>query len=276
MPTVIIIGFGYTDLPSAITDIYRVYSAHFKLGHRIYIGSDIIKASKPKGIVNLLADDSIGEDFVPFIERDFVKMRTLISDRDTLINFLNGISITDDHHLIFYYTGHGHKNSFRLPDKEVFSSFELRDKLLKLDGGKVATPDSQILIILDCCNPHGLYLPFRLNLTDEEEIKYIHISKNFVIPQILLIASTDETEISEAFRDESPFTKFLYKALFDSRKPYDLRSIVVYINSKVNRLISQKCVVYSSRVSIEMFWSWVVSKYDINFDPGSSAINFVL
>lgn len=265
MPTVIIIGFGYSNLPSTITDIYRVYSAHSKLGHQIYIGSDIIKPIKPGGTVNLLANRSVDENFIPFVENEFIKIRTLISDRDTLINFLHQIELTDDRNLLFYYTGHGVSDGLKMPDGDVYNPLDLRNQLLYLNHSKLNHPKSQIFIILDCCKPHNIYLPFRYDLDGE----FHQISKHFLLPKILLIVPTNPDGMIEAFPSESLFTKILYNILFNPCSAYDIRFLVENINNK----LGGGCTVYSSRTSEKIIWSWICSTINISFNQKNLTLN---
>src|SRR3990167_2481637 len=267
MPTVIIIGFGYSNLPSTITDIYRVYSAHSKLGHRIYIGSDIIKPVKPDGIINLLASRSVDEKFIPFIENEFVKIRTLISDRDTLINFLHQIELTSDRNLLFYYTGHGVSEGLKMPDGNVYNPLDLRDQLLCLNHSKLNHLRSEIFIILDCCKPHDIYLPFKHDLNDGE---FYQIGKHFLLPKILLIVPTNPDGMVEASPSESLFTKALYGALFNPCSGYDIQTLVEGVNDKLPEI---NCTVYSSRTSEKIIWSWVCSKFNFWFDQKNFTLN---
>lgn len=267
MPTVIIIGFGYSNLPSTITDIYRVYSAHSKLGHRIYIGSDIIKPDKPEGIINLLASRSVDENFIPFIENEFTKIRTLVSDRDTLINFLHQVELTDDQNLVFYYTGHGVSKGLRMPDGDIYDPLDLRDQLLCLNYSELNHSDAEILIILDCCKPHDIYLPFKY----ESDNEFYQIGKHFLLPKILLIVPTNPDGMIEASPNESLFTKILYATLFNPRNTYDIRTLVETVNNKLREI---NCTVYSSRVSEKIIWSWVCSKFNLSFDQKNFTLNF--
>ncbi len=268
MPTVLILGFQYNDLESSITDIYKVYSFYKKLSYRIYVASDIIRPSKPPEITSLLASKSVDEYFVPFIEKEFATVRHLVRSKSEVQSFFRSVSLTSDRRLVVYYTGHGEEGGFRLPDGSRYKALEFRNDLLKIGSSSSAqglplhrgidTSGSQIFLILDCCNPHGLYLPFKLG---RESQSFLQVTNHFVVPQIILISSSEPTQKSRADLNESPFTKHLFSQLADPGLSYDIFSLLNFVDKQItdNSKGQQKSTAYSSYTSLKIPWSWVVT-----------------
>lgn len=257
MPTIVIIGFKYTYKPlqSSLTDIYIVYSYYRDLKYKIYIGSDIVSPEDPVEILNLYSSGIVDEYFQDFI-RNFDKLNNIITDKHTLHNFFDSIEITKDNRLLFYYTGHGTKNNITLPDQDNYPSLELRNSIINL----TQKDQSDIFIILDCCNPHGLYLPFMLS---KEDFRYKLVGDNFITPKVLLMTSSDEDSKSEANKNYSFFTKELFSIFKDRKQLYSFYHIINIIDT----LNKQKCTIRSSNPNLLIPWSWVVSKFleiDIN------------
>lgn len=273
MPTVVIVGFVYNSgnahLRSTITDIYQVYSFYRDLSkYRIYIASDISEAIEPKDIAYLYADKIVDTGFKDFIHKQFLNIRHLVSNRKELELFFNRIEITDDRRLIFYYTGHGVKDHILLPDDSKFSALELRSKIINLGSnddlseGDGSSPNilrsglnsigSQIFIIFDCCNPHGLYLPFQMNRIN---YNYELVGNSFTLPEVILVTSSESDSGSQAHINYSPFTKELFEIFRGKSKKYDFQSI---INVMDNNLEDQRIVVRSSTPKLKIPWPWVV------------------
>jgi Caspase domain len=63
-----------------------------------------------------------------------------------------------DHKLVLYYSGHGIMESMVMPDQGTLLFIDFRNIILSN-----LSPQTEIFWILDCCNPLGLYLPYKLN-----------------------------------------------------------------------------------------------------------------
>lgn len=275
MPTVIIIGFGYYgkshELTSTITDIYHLYANQKKLNRTVYIFSDMVQPKKPEGILNLLSSNSVDSGFFSFIEREFEEINNLVYNKDELNSKLEKINLSKDGRLIFYYTGHGIDGNFLLPNGDKYSSLELRKKLFEINDGLLNSENANILLIVDCCNPHGMYLPFKLNKNFEHEKN----SEHYTLADIIMIASAEFETEAQTTNDESTFTKFFLKYL-NKNKTLDFQSIIEYVNKRCQKLkINQECTMYTSKIQNEILWSWVKSDFEIKFDPFELTINFI-
>lgn len=275
MPTVVIVGFMYnfgdSHLRSTITDIYQVYSFYRDLKYRVYIASDISEIIEPKDIAFLYTNKIVDTNFKEFIHKQFLNIRHLVRNHRELERFFDQIKITADRRLIFYYTGHGIKDHILLPDDSKFSALDLRSKIINLgsdgdmsDGDKFGNNSvssglnsvgSQIFIIFDCCNPHGLYLPFQMNRINYD---YDLIGNNFTLPELILVTSSESDSQSQAHFNYSPFTKELFEVFRGKSKKYDFQSI---INTLDNNLDDQKIVVRSSTPKLRISWPWVVQNF---------------
>lgn len=272
MPTIVIIGFMYiqgeSHLRSTITDIYQVYSFYRDLGYRIYIASDILEVVEPKNIASLYTSQIVDTEFKNFINKQFLGIRHLVKNLRDLRRFFDKIEITTDRRLVFYYTGHGVKDHILLPDESKFSALELRSQIINLgsnsdmsEGDKFGVYSvssglnsigSQIFIIFDCCNPHGMYLPFQMNRVNYD---YDLIGNNFTLPEIILTTSSEADSQSQAHFNYSPFTKELFEIFRGKSKKYDFRSIITTLD---NNLDDQKIVVRASIPKLKIPWPWVI------------------
>ena len=260
MPTLIIIGFSYRNLSSTIVDIYYAYSYYYRLGYQIYICSDIIEPINVADYLSLISSKAVDNQFIPFVQNIFYKLRYIVSDKDSLRNWLSSIKPID-HKLIIYYTGHGVEKHLVLPDQTHFSMIEFRNVIFTLNNHN----DANILVIIDCCNPHGLFLPFKFN---RETNIFEHNNNNFVQPKIIVIASSEPNMLSHATRLESPFTRFLFKYLTDQTNSYDIKSVCRYIDTNVMSYekieSTQECTVYSSYPSLLVIWPWAIHNDKMN------------
>lgn len=286
MPTVIIIGFQYDntdkELKSTITDSYLIYSYYKKLNYKIYIGSDAISTKPSDKLIKLLINNIVDEEYFNFCISGFMGKKKNIQTRKDLLNFFNIIELTEDKKVIIYYTGHGETKGIKLPDKTILSAVDFRNAILKI--GKISlTPHiegeskktiklptsyeeetnyeykpvlslknginsigSQILILMDCCNPHGLYLPYKLDILKNN---YIDQTLLHVPAEIILLTATDSNSSVIAEEDVSIFTRNFIDLLKNTDKNIDLPSIIKNISTNSN------C--YVSYTTTMLLWSWI-------------------
>lgn len=251
---VLIIGFSYKNLTSTITDIYQAYS-YFRLhSYDIRVCSDVIDPINIQNYIEVMIHNEVDDQFTKFVQHQFHQIKDTVVDKDSLLGWFSSIrnSFRDINKLIVYYTGHGVDNHLVLPDNSHFSSLEFRSSILSL-----VQPDksSEVLVIMDCCSPSGLYLPFRF---DSNKSRYEHINNNFIKPNVIVIASSDNTSESRATLSHSPFTSELFSYLRDQTQSYDIKSIIYHLNQNT-RKFNQQAVVYSSYPSLIMLWSWIMN-----------------
>lgn len=282
MPIVVIIGFAYQDtkttegnqLLSTITDIYQVYSYYRSLGYKIYIASDISTVIEPDNIGSLCASKIVDLGFKDFLHHSFLSVSCLVKNQIDLELFFNSIRITTDRNAIVYYTGHGVKDHILLSDNTKYSALELRYHIMNI--GVVPLPQSHrvssddvdsvrsirnglnsvgscIFIIFDCCNPHGLYLPFEMNRTN---YTYDFVGSGFTLPEIILITSSEPNRQSQAKRGYSMFTKELFEIFKAKSKRYDFHYIISTLDVTLD---SQKAMVRASTPCLKIPWSWVTT-----------------
>ncbi len=260
MPTVIIIGFEYKeDLKSTITDIYQAYSFYRDIGYNIHIASDIEHAINPEDTSSLLISNTVDEYFLDFISNKFDKIRTLVKDSNEFITFIKQIKVPDSN-LIFYYTGHGVDGKLQLPNNELLGDIVLNDMIIDLVGNKV---DSKILAIFDCCDPHGMYLPFKYNINTEQLDLEIDRTVQFYLTEIIIITSSDIHEKTIAIYNESLFTKYLFKLFRDKTETYDYDNIIKYVKKGIKendgKVTPGNVSIFSSSPILSTLWTWTVT-----------------
>lgn len=269
MPTCILIGFEYKNdiLPGTLIDLYQCYSWSKSFGCNIYTLTDI-KEVNIELLHNAIDNKLANKDILNFYN---IINPIIIFDNlfDELLKILNK-EILDDK-LIIYYTGHGVLyDNLVMPDETLISMKKL--KSIILENVKITT---EIFIILDCCNPDGMGLPFKLknNLfgLSSTDIKSI----DFIEHKILLITSSANHQKSVATQLGSLFTRYLFKILIDMNQ-YDKsyitkENIPLTINRNLQRLSSnlachirklhtgyqQNISIYSSYIIDPILWIWI-------------------
>lgn len=257
MPTLIIVAFQYEKTPkelqSMIMDIYLVYSFYRDLDYKIFIASDAVSICSDINPTKYLVDGIIDQHYIPFARKKFLDIRKYVTTRQELVNFFEDVQITEDRRVILYYTGHGTTGGIILPNDTVLPSFELRSMLFNIGhSNKKEIPRSinglklQILIIMDCCNPHGLYLPYKI-LSNEAEINQSNL---FISPDVILLVPCNENSPTLAQNSISPFTYNLIETLKNPSLLVDIPNIIKRLSSK------QNCLAYVSYPHLMVLWPW--------------------
>lgn len=249
MPTAILIGFEYnTDkLLGTAIDLYNAFKWCNKFC-KTYILTDIVcKDTKQNRI---------------FRGYNKIKNKILVTNEESLLLYIDKIlQRLEDTKLVIYYTGHGICDSILMPNKSLLSFIKFRDYILnRLD------PYVEIFWILDCCNPNGLNLPYKL----KNNIFRLSSNQNldFISNPVLLITSSSSNEKSLATEKGSIFSKKLFQ-LLNNRTNRNLTSLVNKIINYIKKTgHCQNVSVYSSYFIDPVLWMWIGSKkkYDIVTD----------
>lgn len=285
MPTLVIVAFQYENTPrelqSMIMDVYLVYSFYRDLKFRIFIASDANNICCDTNPTKYLVDGMVDQNYIPFVKNHFLDIRHLVNTRQELVHFFGDIQITDDRRVIVYYTGHGKTGGILLPNNTTLSAIDFRSLIFNLGyfdtsesvirSGKssssydslrsgaesscnlrrcINTFGSQLLIIMDCCNPHGLYLPYKIS-SKESEINQHNL---FINPEIIMLTPCDENLQALAQDSISPFTRELIAILRDPSILVDIHSLIKRLSS--DQLIQRDSMAYVSYPHLMVLWSW--------------------
>lgn len=265
MVTVILVSFEYRNLQNSdfeklegsLFDLYNSFNHFKKLGYNVYILSDIAE--------NYLKFDSKKEhdiiltDFIQYVSDNLVVSNVNIGN---FIRALNRILKIKDDKFIFYYSGHGSLGNIVLPNYEKMPISEIIN-VFSLSTEK----NSQIFMIMDCCEVCDLKLPFILN---ENSFEYIQNSK-FYDQFIVLISSSSKNQKSISTTEGSIFTKFFLtekktfnffeckKMINDNIKNY----VDVFIkNNKIEKFYQIPTInLYSSYIVFPILWPWVFENF---------------
>jgi hypothetical protein len=268
MPIAILIGLQYkiNILPGAIIDLYNAYNWCERFGCKSYIITDIDNSNY---IGNFNRDNNI--DICSFYNN--IKSKVVINSSDDMISNITNILSHGiiDNKLIIYYSGHGVNDSMVMPDNKLLRFVSFRDSILNNTDTKV-----EIFWILDCCNPHGLKLPYKLD--NDNKFTLSSTDVEFFEHRILLITSSESNEKSIATKNGSLFSKYLFQIL-ESLDNTNITTITVDKNRNLRRLIgnirssirkmhtgfSQTVSIYSSYIIDPILWMWIgsTSNYDI-------------
>lgn len=281
MPTAILIGFEYTfnSLVGAIIDLYHAYRWCSSFGCDIHVLSDITTVKDENNLKNVVDRKIADADLLTFYDK--IAKRYPIKDRHGLLTTIIGIleaGVSDDK-LIIYYSGHGVKDSMVMPDRTLVPFIDFRDNILQTLHSYI-----EIFWILDCCNPNGLHLPYRL----EGNIFVLSSSKIECVSQpILLITSSESNEKSIATKYGSVFSRHLFRILtimnddgstvrgrsitIPIHKNRNLRRLIGNLSSSIRKMqtgYAQTVSIYSSYVVDPVLWMWIGSNknYDIAMD----------
>lgn len=166
--------------------------------------------------------------------------------------------------IIIYYTGHASPGSITLP-VDYLPFDDIRNLI-----NAYTDPWSEILILLDCCYPSNLNLPYKFNgktfKLDRPELAI------YSTQRILLMTSASDSERSHIDNDISIFTNSFTKVLTDLFKKESMYDH--YLTNDVNRNLQrlrnrifkklakntnliQDVSIYSSHLFDPVLWWWV-------------------
>ncbi|CAH6420192.1 Caspase [uncultured virus] len=299
MPLAILIGFEYTfnSLTGATIDLYHATNWCQSFGCDIHILTDI-ETVKDENNLQQAIDRRIAEpDLLTFTKQSPFSKRTVITNKNSLLEsishilqgnskFLNSSkpikqkAQISDNKIVIYYSGHGVKDSMVMPNRTLLSFVDFRDNILN-----VLDPYVELFWILDCCNPNGLHLPYKL----EGNTFVLSPTKiECVLQPILLITSSEAKEKSIATKSGSVFSRHLFKILtqlniagapvirkkqivIPTHKNRNLRRLIGNLSSSIRKMhtgYAQTVSMYSSYVIDPVLWMWIGSdkSYDIVID----------
>ena len=276
MPLAIIIGFEYkkNTLPGTIIDIYHAYTWCKSFSCNTHIFTDIDHIKDIESINIAINKGIVTKDILTFLKHfqfkseNMIKNKNVINTKEDFISKICSAQGKFDNKLIIYYSGHGLDESIILPSGEHFLFKDFRDMIIqKLDKFV------EIFWILDCCNPNGLYLPYKLT---NNMFKLSSTKIQCVTNPIILITSSEMNEKSIATGMGSIFTRNLFKYLTNMKN----RNMQILVNSlriemnKIKTGYMQTVSIYTSYVIDPVLWMWIGQNknYDIVSDLSLSMI----
>ena len=288
MPTSILIGFEYKNdiLPGTLIDLYHCYKWCKSFGCNINVLTDI-KEVNYELLHNAIDNKLANKDLLKFYDNI---QPIIISDNliDEILKILK-TKIIDDK-LIIYYTGHGVLyDNLVMPNEDLISMKKI--KSIIVNNVPIST---EIFIILDCCNPDGMGLPFKLKensfVLSSTNMKYI----DFIEHKILLITSSGNHQKSVATQLGSLFTRYLFKILVDMNEYDDYyikkENIPLSINRNLQRLTNnlscyirklhtgyqQNISIYSSYIIDPILWMWIGNRNNCNITSDYTLENIII
>ena len=291
MPTALLIGFEYkiNTLTGAVVDLYHSSTWCRSFGCDVNILTDIDEIRDKESIMQAvsqgIADDGIFKFCDSITDRCGGKSEGKIRGSETLLTSVEDIlgRGVPDNKLIIYYSGHGAKDSMVMPDRTLLPFIDFRNSILG-----VLDPYVEIFCILDCCNPGGLHLPYKLN----NNAFVLSPTKIECITQpMILITSSEVSEKSIATKMGSVFSLHLFRILtklgskwdFDwedirtsgkivipTCKNRNLRRLIGTLSSTIRSMhtgYSQTVSMYSSYVIDPILWMWVGQKNQYDLVP---------
>lgn len=275
MTTAILIGFEYNinKLPGVIIDLYHAYKWCQTFCSQIYLCTDIEFVKDESVLQEAINDKIANEDLYAFY--DNISPEIIIND---LLSTLKNVLTDKINRLVIYYSGHGIDEYIVLPDNSLLLFTDFKNCVLSS-----ISIETEIFWILDCCNPQGLHLPYKLNgnmftLSLNTKIKCVK-------QKITLITSAEGHEKSVATRSGSLFSRYLFRLLLILNFSFDYQKekmIPLYKNRNLKRLMgsltgsirkfytgySQTVSIYSSYIQDPVLPMWIGSDepYDVTTD----------
>lgn len=277
MITAVIIAFTLRndDLTkkSCSLDIFQAYSYFKLLGADIHILTNITKFSYPDSVEKLITTSMISKDVYTF---ELPQQTSYVSSFEELFKYFLTLNVPDK--FIIYYTGHGTLNTLTFPNNDEVNLYDIR----RVFFGPLKKI-SQVSIIMDCCNPNGLYLPLII-----EKGKYKLQDSDRILPcehDVFLIASSRRHGRSISCEVGSLFTQYFFNAFrsfilgnpvcdltLDGVKDFVDKGIikkseafVILSNSII--LETQSLTYYSSYFNAPIFPPYLMNIRNIYFDP---------
>jgi hypothetical protein len=264
MPHAIIIAFSYNnELPGAHADVKKMIEFCNFFNYTFNIITD-----------NIIIHDKLFEEKIKDIFTTFTDASVLNEQKNNKW----------DGKLLIYYSGHGKNDSIVLSNDVLYSFKNFRNLIITtvntvLNGVVLNSADVEIFWILDCCNPNGLHLPFKLM----NNSFHFQTNSEFVCPKnfkILLITSSDNDEKSISTINGSLFTNELLLLLYSLHdnlqsfiKNYDNNDTIIPVatNRNLSRFINQLAAnirviqheyrqnvsIYSSYIIDPILWFWI-------------------
>lgn len=271
MPTAILVAYEYENdkLPGSVIDLYLMYKWFENLNYTIHVVTDITdeKITLNKDIISKAIKKQFCDNGIYVFFRQF--RRNIVLNSPDFSRFLDNVPKISDNKLVMYYSGHGGNNCIKLPDGSKYTSCKLKQQILdKVDD------NGEILWIMDCCNPSGLNIPYKLS---DNKFVLQNDQWHFTTQKIILFTSSTGYQKSFALPFGSRFTQQL---LFLFRQ--NISNIQHLCNTINKNLViqtsefkyKQTVTAYSSFVIDPIIWSWIYPnrKYYITSDNSLSIL----
>lgn len=278
MPVALLIGFEYTfnKLPGAIVDLYHANKWCESFNCDIHILTDIGNNNELQNVINHKIAE---EDILNFRNQEKIVVGNSVDLLMNIIRIIKG-GIYDDK-LIIYYSGHGVKDSMVMPDRTLLSFIDFRNNILN-----VLDPYIEIFCILDCCNPSGMHLPYKL-VSNEFVLSPTKIE--CITQPMILITSAEADEKSIAISLGSVFSRHLFhilnrlaikniisevkvdneKFIIPNNKNRNLQRLIGTLSSSIRSMrtgYEQTVSIYSSYVIDPVLWMWIGNSCDLVID----------
>lgn len=277
MLTAIVIAFSLKNDPTwyhaCSTDIYQAISYFTMLGAKVHLFTNLHKFERIRDVSNLVTKSLVDQSIYNFT---FPESTYHVDSFLLLFEELSKLEINGK--CMIYYTGHGTLETIKFPAGDEISLVDFR-KLLFIPFKKT----SDIVIITDCCNPNGLYLPMILK---GKRFRLQNIDR--IIPEkhnVFLIASARRDSVSLSSSDGSIFSRYFFSAVrsFVRGDPVcevSLHGLKQYVDRSIEEIgreflflnessieTSQTLTYYASYMIPSIFPLFMLGIPDISFDP---------
>ena len=213
----LLIGFEYIEskdwksLPGIPVDLYQAYSYSQTLTKtktkNITVFTDVDKDYRTTVLRRAIIEGYVDSNLLSFIEdvkdnNHHTLYHSKKSNKYITNNFEEVIikSVVGVTKLFVYYTGHAKNGHIILPDNTHVPLDHLKDIIVAN-----ASPNCEIIFVLDCCQSNGMELPYVYNNG------YKLSAHNFLPNNIICLSSSLIDQDSTATRTGSIFTRNLFK-----------------------------------------------------------------
>lgn len=248
MKSCILIGFKYQGnypererLPSTEMDLYVAYKFAMKCKpNNILVITDVVNNPNAKLYISKVIEGKIPEDFLCFIDdikdaKHYVEYKS----KKQLITLLDNVVNMSDN-VFLYISSHGLNGEILLPKKSSITNKELRNIIIPRSDKSL-----KYLVVVDCCQFNGSFLPFSVKYGDYRTNNLDAITETNVI----LFSSSNITGRSISRYTGSDFTMKFFDIIEKTKDVIDI-------------IKQTDCYVFSTNIIFKL-WLWIYG-YEID------------
>ncbi len=198
----IIIGFSYSltseeyKLPGVLVDLYLAYKWAKKINcTKIIVITDYLPEYMGKVILNAIINGEIDSDINFFIETIKKNKELHIFSTVDAVSSLIADACKNSNYMYIYYSGHSKDGYLLVPKYKHLATYVNKNPMDDFNNVKIDTLfksaihasdiDSEILIILDCCNSDNFMLPYELQTYIVKNNQYTHLNDKENVKKII-------------------------------------------------------------------------------------------
>jgi hypothetical protein len=262
----VLIGFYYEDsdwktLGGVLIDLYLAYKHFTQVGFKTKVITDCDNKVIPSKVNEAILEGIVDVEILDFL--DLLIDLDLIAHVDSKREFEVALRnyLHSEPEVVIYFSGHGSDdmNGLVLPDNDIFAWSLFRRIIIE--------NTSEIAIILDCCYPSDLNLPYVYSVEKNRFVLREGVDYLFTKEKIISIQSSEPQSKSISSNKGSLFTRAFFKHLLPGLEDISLKGMVKFVQQEMKPLSKQRIACYSSYPQLPIIQSWIRSNLKIVYQP---------